>query len=499
MHALREHDALAAPGAGGVRTYACMLVEWLVVRAVCNACMHACTRHMDVYRGPVVVGRELDVVVHGQVRVQRRHGPCEAPQVAVHGGGGGGARLDVEERGHVLGRVVGEAVEVVVGGEAVQRVVVVVPAGGGGGAVLARSWWWWAWRQAGVLEGRELHELPVVEAGGGPSSRRCGKVVVQMVQLLQQRRLGVRRGRLPAAAHVLLQDVVQRVVVAAGGVVRVHHQQRRLRLLLLVVNVGVHVVADDGHRRALARAALVHVRCRRRRMGRRVVVSCCLLLHAAALAVVHEVLLLEHPADHPPLLLLRRLVSRRATDRCGSSRRRRLRRRGVVGRMFGGGEQQVVRGAGAGVDGRLEAVLVHDPVGLLPVRGAALVEDERLAHADAAGARRGVDGLVAAGGLPEPGGGGAVGARPRRVLLVLVAEEVPVVLGARTDAALLLDVPWLQLVQVDVADDVQVDALRRHLLLQVVGQQLLLRRVETEPRRHHRLPVHRDAHDRSPS
>jgi hypothetical protein len=57
-----------------------------------------------------------------------------------------------------------------------------------------------------------------------------------------------------------------------------------------------------------------------------------------------------------------------------------------------------------------------------------------------------------------------------------------------------LDVPWLQLVEVHVADDVQVDALRRHLLLQVVGQQLLLRRVEPEPRRHHRLPVHRDAH-----
>ena len=92
--------------------------------------------------------------------------------------------------------------------------------------------------------------------------------------------------------------------------------------------------------------------------------------------------------------------------------------------------------AGVGVERRLEAVLVHDPVGLLAVRGAALVEDERLAHADAAGAGR-IDGLVAARGLPEPGGGGAVRARPRRVLLVLVAEEVPVVLGARTDAALL--------------------------------------------------------------
>jgi hypothetical protein len=105
--------------------------------------------------------------------------------------------------------------------------------------------------------------------------------------------------------------------------------------------------------------------------------------------------------------------------------RGRWRRVVVVGVVAGGGVDDVV----------VEAVLVHDPVGLLAVRRAALVEDERLAHADAAGA--GVDGLVAAGGLPEPGRRGAVRARPRRVLLVLVAEEVPVVLGARTDPALL--------------------------------------------------------------
>ena len=69
------------------------------------------------------------------------------------------------------------------------------------------------------------------------------------------------------------------------------------------------------------------------------------------------------------------------------------------------------------------------------MRRAALVEDERLAHADALDGV--VDGLVAAGGLPESGRRGAVRARPRRVLLVLVAEEVPVVLGARPDLAFL--------------------------------------------------------------
>ena len=80
---------------------------------------------------------------------------------------------------------------------------------------------------------------------------------------------------------------------------------------------------------------------------------------------------------------------------------------------------------------------MHDPIGLVAVWGTALVVHERLAHADASGAGGGVDGLVPAGGLPEPGGGGAVGARPRRVFLVLVAEQVPVVLRACADPAAL--------------------------------------------------------------
>ena len=57
-----------------------------------------------------------------------------------------------------------------------------------------------------------------------------------------------------------------------------------------------------------------------------------------------------------------------------------------------------------------------------------------------------------------------------------------------------MDVPWLELVEVDVADDVEVDLLGGDLLAEVVVEQLLLRGVEPEPRRHTRLPVHRDAH-----
>ena len=97
--------------------------------------------------------------------------------------------------------------------------------------------------------------------------------------------------------------------------------------------------------------------------------------------------------------------------------------------------QEYLAWAASGGEVAVEAVLVEDPLCLLSARRAALVEDERLAHAEALDGV--VDGLVAAGGLPEPGSRGAVRARPRRVLLVLVAEEVPVVLGARTDAALL--------------------------------------------------------------
>jgi hypothetical protein len=79
---------------------------------------------------------------------------------------------------------------------------------------------------------------------------------------------------------------------------------------------------------------------------------------------------------------------------------------------------------------------VHDPVGLLAVRGPAGVEHQRLPQPDPrAAAAAEEDGLVTAGGLPEAGRRGAVGPRPRRVLLVLVAEEVPLLLRPRPNPA----------------------------------------------------------------
>lgn len=78
----------------------------------------------------------------------------------------------------------------------------------------------------------------------------------------------------------------------------------------------------------------------------------------------------------------------------------------------------------------VEAELVHDPAGLDAVGGSAPVEDERLAHADDGAAAAAAAHLaVLARGLPVARLGGAVGARPRRVLAVPEAEEVP--LGGR--------------------------------------------------------------------
>ena len=79
---------------------------------------------------------------------------------------------------------------------------------------------------------------------------------------------------------------------------------------------------------------------------------------------------------------------------------------------------------------------MHDPVGLLAVRGPSGVEHQRLPQANPrAAAAAEEDGLVTAGGLPEAGRRGAVGPRPRRVLLVLVAEEVPLLLRPRPNPA----------------------------------------------------------------
>jgi len=73
----------------------------------------------------------------------------------------------------------------------------------------------------------------------------------------------------------------------------------------------------------------------------------------------------------------------------------------------------------------VQTELVHDPVGLLAVRSSAFVKHECLAHSDD---MLGVDGLVSPCGFPEPGCCCTVCTVACGVLLILVAEEVPVVL-----------------------------------------------------------------------
>ena len=81
----------------------------------------------------------------------------------------------------------------------------------------------------------------------------------------------------------------------------------------------------------------------------------------------------------------------------------------------------------------LEAVLVHDPIGLLAIGSSTLVIHQGLPHANQA--VLGIDGLVPTRRLPEPSCGCAVRSSPRRVFLVLVAEEVPLVLRPRPNPA----------------------------------------------------------------
>uniref|UniRef100_A0A0A9D3X3 NAC1 n=1 Tax=Arundo donax TaxID=35708 RepID=A0A0A9D3X3_ARUDO len=133
---------------------------------------------------------------------------------------------------------------------------------------------------------------------------------------------------------------------------------------------------------------------------------------------------------------------------------------------------------GGGAAGVGEAVLVHDPVRLDPTRRPPGVEDERLLDPQRAAPRR--DGLVGAGGLPVPVPGGAVGSGPVGVLAVPGREEVPLP-GAEQRA--LRQVPRVELVQVHLRDDGHREALPRCLPAQVVLHQLVVRRVEPEPRR----------------
>lgn len=76
----------------------------------------------------------------------------------------------------------------------------------------------------------------------------------------------------------------------------------------------------------------------------------------------------------------------------------------------------------------LEAVFVDDPIRFPSIGSSASVKDEGLPHPDDRPVVSREYGLVPACGLPEPVSCGSVSSCPRRILLVLVTEEVPLLL-----------------------------------------------------------------------
>jgi hypothetical protein len=82
-----------------------------------------------------------------------------------------------------------------------------------------------------------------------------------------------------------------------------------------------------------------------------------------------------------------------------------------------------------GRGGRREAELVHHPVGLGALAGAAAVVHEGLLEPDGLAGRGRVDRAVDASGLPEAGAGDPVGPDAVPVLPSSEAEEVPLLLS----------------------------------------------------------------------
>jgi len=134
---------------------------------------------------------------------------------------------------------------------------------------------------------------------------------------------------------------------------------------------------------------------------------------------------------------------------------------------------------------------VHDPVGLGAPGRAALVEDERLLDADALAGGAVVDGLVGAGGLPVAGPRRAVGADAVGVLAVARAEEVVLAVAVHSLGG---ELPWVQLVDVDVGDDGDGARQRGRAVAEVVQDELLVGGVEPEPRRQLRRRRRRGHH-----
>lgn len=137
-----------------------------------------------------------------------------------------------------------------------------------------------------------------------------------------------------------------------------------------------------------------------------------------------------------------------------------------------------------------KSVFMHDPVTLLSIGSPAFVENKSFPHSDQLGLI--VHRFVPPRRLPKPGHGSSVGPRPRRILLILVAEEIPLILLLIPDPASIcrytnpslmisliqnvnemktlnhnkstLQIPRFDSVEINVSDDIEIDLLRGDFL-----------------------------------
>jgi hypothetical protein len=69
---------------------------------------------------------------------------------------------------------------------------------------------------------------------------------------------------------------------------------------------------------------------------------------------------------------------------------------------------------------------MHDPIRFLAMRGTTFIENKSFSHSNPFSIA--IYNFVTACGFPEACSRGAIGSRPGWILLVLVAEEVPIIL-----------------------------------------------------------------------
>ena len=92
---------------------------------------------------------------------------------------------------------------------------------------------------------------------------------------------------------------------------------------------------------------------------------------------------------------------------------------------------------------RFKPILMHYPVTFLAIWCASLVEDKGFPHANQLGLI--IHCLVSASRFPKPRHCSSVSPRPRRILLILVAEEIPLILLLISDPASLCSLPFRSL------------------------------------------------------